>query len=285
MPEVRFPVPSVPIVDEKTRTVTREWRWFFHDILVRIGGLGEITGLFTSDIDDSVQAWDAQLDDIAALAVADGNFIVGDGSNWVAENGGTARASLGLVIGTDVQAQGADLDALEALGSTGIAVRTAADTWAQRTLTAAGGAFWADGDGVSGNPTIDVALQVFEVTVGQGDVASAAEKILLDAATGETWKVLDIVLSADGTDFSGGGGDRLMAITDGTSTWSIIPAATLQTLAVARWGDTGMPDPSTASHLFAASGSGTDIVAKYSGGTTDYTAGSLTLRITAYRTT
>jgi hypothetical protein len=129
-----------------------------------------------------------------------------------------------------------------------------------------------------------VALQVFEVTVGQGDVASAGEKILLDAATGETWKVLDIVLSADGTDFSGGGGDRLMAITDGTSTWSIIPAATLQTLAVARWGDTGMPDPATASHLFAASGSGVDIVAKYSGGTTDYTAGSLTLRVTAYRT-
>ena len=55
---------------------------------------------------------------------------------------------------------------------------------------------------------------------------------------------------------------------------------------VARWGvDAGMPNPTTDADLFAASVSGTDIVAKYSGGTTDYTAGSLTLRITAYRTT
>ncbi|KKK74365.1 hypothetical protein LCGC14_2884480, partial [marine sediment metagenome] len=122
------------------------------------------------------------------------------------------------------------------------------------------------------------------VTGGQADVASAASKILLDAAAGETWKILDIVLSADGTDFSGGGGDRLLSITDGTSIWSVIPAATLQSLAVARWGDAGMPDPATASHLFAESASGTDIVAEYSGGSADYTAGSLTLRITAYRT-
>lgn len=43
-----------------------------------------------------VQAWDTQLDDIAALAVTDGNFIVGDGANWVAESGATARASLGV---------------------------------------------------------------------------------------------------------------------------------------------------------------------------------------------
>jgi hypothetical protein len=47
-------------------------------------------------IGTNVQAWDAQLDDIAALAVTDGNIIVGDGANWVAESGDTARISLGL---------------------------------------------------------------------------------------------------------------------------------------------------------------------------------------------
>lgn len=55
-------------------------------------------------IGTDVQAWDAGLDDIAALAVTDGNIIVGDGANWVAESGATARTSLGLAIGTDVQA-------------------------------------------------------------------------------------------------------------------------------------------------------------------------------------
>ena len=39
---------------------------------------------------------DAQLQDVAGLAVTNGNFIVGDGSNFVAESGSTARASLGL---------------------------------------------------------------------------------------------------------------------------------------------------------------------------------------------
>ena len=48
------------------------------------------------EIGVDVQAWDAGLDDISGLAVTDGNFIVGDGVNWVAESGSTARTSLGL---------------------------------------------------------------------------------------------------------------------------------------------------------------------------------------------
>lgn len=47
-------------------------------------------------IGTNVQAYDAQLTDIAALAVTDGNFIVGNGTTFVAESGATARTSLGL---------------------------------------------------------------------------------------------------------------------------------------------------------------------------------------------
>jgi len=50
-------------------------------------------------IGSDVQAWDDDLDDIAALTPTDSNFIVGDGINWVAESGATARTSLGLVAG------------------------------------------------------------------------------------------------------------------------------------------------------------------------------------------
>ena len=39
---------------------------------------------------------DQQLQDVAGLAVTNGNFIVGDGANFVAESGSTARTSLGL---------------------------------------------------------------------------------------------------------------------------------------------------------------------------------------------
>ena len=43
-----------------------------------------------------VQSLDAQLSDLAGLEVTDGNIIVGDGTNFVAESGATARTSLGL---------------------------------------------------------------------------------------------------------------------------------------------------------------------------------------------
>lgn len=45
---------------------------------------------------DAKQASDTGLTEIAALAVTDGNFIVGNGTSWVAESGSTARTSLGL---------------------------------------------------------------------------------------------------------------------------------------------------------------------------------------------
>ena len=52
----------------------------------------------------------------------------------------------------------ADLAALAALGSTGIAVRTAADTWAQRTLAAPAAGFTITNPaGVAGNPTFVLA--------------------------------------------------------------------------------------------------------------------------------
>ncbi len=45
-------------------------------------------------IGTDVQAYDAQLADIAGMTPTDSNFIVGDGSNFVLESGATARTSL-----------------------------------------------------------------------------------------------------------------------------------------------------------------------------------------------
>ncbi len=71
------------------------------DLPITEGGTGSSTASAARTalgvaIGSDVQAWDTQLDDIAALAVTDSNFIVGDGSNWVTETGATARTSLGL---------------------------------------------------------------------------------------------------------------------------------------------------------------------------------------------
>lgn len=133
----------------------------------------------------------------------------------------------------------------------------------------------------TGKPVIGNVV-AYQTTVAFGDVASAASKALITAKSGEQWKIREIVLSGAGTNFDAGG-DRLLSITDGTTTWSVIPVATLKSLAVARWGDAGVPFPATATHLTTASVAGTNISAKYSGGATDYTAGSLTVTITAER--
>lgn len=68
-------------------------------------------------IGTNVQAYDAQLADIAGLTPTDNGVIIGNGTNFVIESGSTARTSLGLAIGSDVQGFDADLLALAGLTS------------------------------------------------------------------------------------------------------------------------------------------------------------------------
>ena len=70
------------------------------------------------EIGTDVQAYDAQLADLAGLTPTDGNIIVGDGSNFVLESGATARTSLGLGTGDSPTFAGATLTGDLALGGT-----------------------------------------------------------------------------------------------------------------------------------------------------------------------
>jgi len=90
---------------------------------VSLGGTGgtsssEARTLLGVSIGSDVQAYSVSLQDISSLAKTDGNIIVGDGSNWVAESGSTARASLGVTIGSQVQAWDQQLDDISALAVT-----------------------------------------------------------------------------------------------------------------------------------------------------------------------
>jgi hypothetical protein len=62
-----------------------------------------------------------------------------------------------LVIGTDVQAYDAELQAISGLAANGLVTRTSSSTAAARTITGTTNVITVtNGDGVSGNPTLDV---------------------------------------------------------------------------------------------------------------------------------
>jgi hypothetical protein len=125
-------------------------------------------------------------------------------------------------------------------------------------------------------------LYTVEAAFGFAALATAGKVTLWAPANAtQTIKIRHLILSGGGTNFDAGG-DRTLRLTDGTTTWTVVPAATLKSLAAARWGDTGCPFPGTAAHLTAASAAGLSnlVYLQYTGGTTDYTAGAGTLLVT-----
>ena len=109
-----------------------------------------------------VQASDAGLADIAALATTNGNFIVGDGGNWVAESGSTARTSLG--VGT-----------ISTQASNAVALTGGTISGTIMTLPSYA---------VSGVPSASPAGQLIYVTDGNSGAATVA------CSDGSNWKVV-----------------------------------------------------------------------------------------------
>jgi hypothetical protein len=106
---------------------------------------------------------------------------------------GVARGNLGLSIGSDVQAFDDDLDAIAAFSGTGIAVRTAANTWAQRSIAASTGITISNGNGVSGNPTISIANNA----ITDGLLRDSAALSVIGRSANSTGDPADIAAGGD----------------------------------------------------------------------------------------
>lgn len=83
---------------------------------------GSITGTLSAQTDlqsalDGKQPLDSDLTTIAGLTATTNNFIVSVGSAWASRTPAQVRTTLGLVIGTDVQAFDAELAAIAGLTS------------------------------------------------------------------------------------------------------------------------------------------------------------------------
>jgi len=131
-------------------------------------------------------------------------------------------------------------------------------------------------------PDVSIDLVSFDVTVGQAALAAGGKVALITSAGAKQYRLRVLQLNSGGTNFSGGGGDRLGQVTDDTTVYSVIPAATMQSLVNAQWGVTALPNPAAAA-IFTPTAAGANLSFEYSGGTTDYTAGSLRISGIAQR--
>jgi hypothetical protein len=110
----------------------------------------------------NAQTLNTDLTAIAALATTGIAVRTGAGT-WanrtlVAPSQGITITNPAGLAGNITVALSNDIGAIEALASTGIAVRTGTDTWAQRTIVApATGITIANGSGAAGNPTLALA--------------------------------------------------------------------------------------------------------------------------------
>lgn len=151
-------------------------------------------------IGSDVQAYDAELAAIAGVTSAANAlpYFTGAGTATTTTlsaygrsliddaDAATARSTLGLVLGTDVQPFDGDLSAIGGLvGTSGVYVKTAANTAALRTITAGAGITVTDGDGALGNPTIAA-----HVTSVQGNTGAVIVSVPVTSVQGTTGAVI-----------------------------------------------------------------------------------------------
>jgi len=205
------------------------------------------------------QPLNTQLTDIAALGFTDGTIIVGNGTTWVAETGATARTSLGLAIGTDVQAYNANLTSVAELtyASVSFVKMTAAGIFALDTTVLGTMAvetatnyipkslYDAYSILIASNDNDPIAL-----SVGTSRIIGRAAAGAIDALDASTVKTILSLSSVENTALSTWGGSGYI-VALGTVTGGTWNAAVITTV----YGGTGLSGatPFTANGVFYAS--------------------------------
>lgn len=109
----------------------------------------------------------------------------------------------------------------------------------------------------------------YDVTVTATLLDGAGTITVITANQNSQYKIRDMKLTGGGTSF-GAGGNRTIGLTDGTTTWTTLPNATIEAAPATTvvWGNAGIPFLTGTSNTSSVLGS--DIYFAYNGGTTDH---------------
>jgi len=147
-----------------------------------------------------------------------GRTIVGPAAGITVTNGDG-------VAGNPTLALANDLAALELLSSTGIAVRSAANTWVQRTITGGTSITVSNGSGVSGNPTLSRAALTGDVTASAdsnatviaNDVVTVAK---MHASQTDVFFGRDSASAGPGEEITASAARTILNVADGATAYS-----------------------------------------------------------------
>lgn len=115
------------------------------------------------------------------------------------------------------------------------------------------------------------ALKWVDVTVTAALLDSAGTVPVIAGVAGDQYKIRDVRLVGGGTSFAAGG-NRLIDLTDGTTVWTTIANADIESAPAATlaWGNAKVPFLTGTSDTASVAGQAIRFV--YSGGTTDHSA-------------
>lgn len=124
----------------------------------------------------------------------------------------------------------------------------------------------------------------FDVTCSAAALASAGKVNVQVSAPGQQYKVRNVLVNYSAAGLSGGGGDRLLKLTDGTTSFNNagITAALLGTPVNTVWGGSGNPLPGTVA-MNTSTVAGANLYFQYSGGTSDFGTGSVVISVQVER--
>ena len=124
----------------------------------------------------------------------------------------------------------------------------------------------------SANPIADPSANLIYVEASiLATTLNSGNKIIFNNSGFKQYKILNLTMGLS-TNFSGG--DRLVRITDGTTTWTTLASVYLTSQSNQTWGPVGSPVPwINTAYNQSPTAAGQNIYATYFGGTANYTSG------------